>query len=297
MVKGEVVLLAGRRKNRSVNIYNPKTKTWRSGKPAGTAENPVEIHHTQCVAVGNNVWIVSSWTGGFPFEKNSGKVYVYNVKKDKWSTFKGMPANRDRGGGACVRRGNLIYVVGGNRGGHGAHAQSLPWMDAYNFRTKKWILRLPSMPDDGRDHVAGAMVGNSLCIAGGRDGGTAKFFRSAIKEVYCYSFKTKKWSKKQDLAVPRAGAMTGTTCDGHLMIAGGEGFGQAYKDVDVFDGKKWSKAPDMVQARHGSGLAVSDCSCKHIFVPSGSGNQGGGPELTSTEEFIPAGSRTNCAKY
>lgn len=296
MVNGEVVLIGGRGINKPTSIFNPKTQTWRKGKGPGPG---VEIHHFQCLEADGKLWAVSSWTGKFPFEKNNNKIYVYDVKKDQWSTRKGMPSGRNRGSGAAVRRGDIIYVVAGNRGGHGAHATSLTWMDAYNFKTDTWLTKkYPNMPGDARDHVGGALVNDELCVAGGRDGGTKQFFNAVKTSTYCFNFKQFKWSKRGDFPQGRAGAMTATTCDGKMMIAGGEGFGQAFDRVDVFNGQKWTKAPSLKEARHGSGLAIAQCNkCGHIFIPSGSGRQGGSPELLTTEEWIPKGTPVKCASY
>lgn len=295
MVNGLVVLIGGRGRNKAVSIYNPKTGLWVNKPGAGAA---VQLHHMQCVAAAGKVWVVSSWTDGFPFEKNTDRIYVYDVASATWSTRPGLPANRRRGGAAAVRRGSWIYVVAGNRGGHGEHATALGWMDAYNYVTNKWMTNLPSLPAGAeRDHVGGAMVNGQLCIAGGRDSGVKTFFTSNVKSTYCYNFTTKKWTKKDDFPVPRAGANTGSTCDGKMMIAGGEGNGRAYSRVDVFDGTSWTQAPSMVRQRHGSGLAIANCGCGQIFIPSGSGGQGGGPELDSTEQYIPKGGPIVCANY
>lgn len=296
MVNGEVVLIGGRGVNKATSIYNPKTQTWRKGKGPGPG---VEIHHFQCVEADGKLWAVSSWTGKYPKEQNNNKIYVYDVKNDQWSTRAGMPSHRNRGGGAAIRRGNIIYVIAGNRGGHGKHATSLTWMDAYNFRADKWLTtKFPNMPGGGRDHVGGALINDELCVAGGRDGGVAGFFNAVRTSTYCFNFKQFKWSKRGDLPQGRAGAMTGTTCDGKMMIAGGEGFGQAFNRVDVFNGQKWTKAPSLKQGRHGSGLAIAKCNqCGHIFIPSGSGRQGGSPELSTTEEWIPQGSPAKCVAY
>ena len=80
------------------------------------------------------------------------------------------------------------------------------------------------------------------------------------------------------------------------MIAGGEGFGQAWKNVDVFDGSAWTTLDDLKVARHGSGLAV-DCQCEQIHIASGSGSQGGNPELKSIETFFPNGEDVACTAY
>lgn len=297
MLNGLVVLLGGRGVNKQPSIYNPKTKAWRRGRGPGAG---VEIHHCQCVAVANRVWIVSSWRGNFPFEQNNEAVYVYIVGQDRWVTRKGMASWRLRGGAAAVLHHDWIYVVGGNRGGHGSHAVSLPWMDAYNWRRNFWTMpnSLPNMPGGGRDHVGGAIVKNQLCIAGGRNGGVRNFSNANRASTYCYNFALRRWFVKPNMPVPRAGAMTGSTCDGRMMIAGGEGRGMAFSRVDVFDGSKWEPSPpSLVRARHGSGLAVAHCSCGHIFIPSGSGGQGASPELYSTEQYIPSGARFTCFRY
>jgi hypothetical protein len=70
MVGNKAYLLAGRN-IKAVNIYNPVTRTWRKGQAP-----PMEIHHTQCVAADNKIWIVSSWTGSYPQERNTPVIFV-----------------------------------------------------------------------------------------------------------------------------------------------------------------------------------------------------------------------------
>lgn len=293
MVDGLVVLLGGRGVDRTTDIYNPLSKTWRQGASPG---KDVEIHHAQCVAIGFNVWIVSSWRGLFPFEMNNNRIFIYNVRSNSWSFRRGMPASRNRGSAAAVQRGDWIYVVGGNRGGHGSHATALPWMDAYNWRTGVWsaVGTFPDIPDGGRDHFGGGLVKDELCIAGGRDSGTDKFFTAVRRSTFCFNFNERRWSQRADMIPGRAGTMTGTSCDGQLIVAGGEGFGIAFSRVDVFDGYRWFQGPSLIDSRHGSGLAVASCSCGHMFIPSGNGRQGGRQELSSMEQYIPSGAPPTC---
>ena len=70
MVGRKAYLLAGRNIN-PVNIYDPVTREWTQGQPP-----PISIHHTQCVAVDKSIWMVSSWTGGYPQETNNDLIYV-----------------------------------------------------------------------------------------------------------------------------------------------------------------------------------------------------------------------------
>lgn len=295
MVGGEVILLGGRGVNKPPSILNPISKEWRTG--TGPGEN-VLMHHMQCVGIGSSVWVAVSWNGDFPNEGNNDHVFEYNVRNDIWLQHPGMPRNRNRGGAAVVRRGDYLYVVAGNRGGHGDGSKSLTWMDEYNWVRRKWTeKKFPDMPGGGRDHVGGALVNDEICIAGGRDGSDGHFFEANIKTTFCYNFEKGAWSKRADMPGPRAGAMTAATCDGKMMVAGGEGDGRAFSRVDVFDGVKWERGPDLVEPRHGSGLAIADCRCGHMFIPSGSGDQGGGPELSTTELFIPNGADPECAMY
>ena len=293
MVKGKVVLLGGRGQFKPVNIFDPATGVWERKKGPG-----IEMHHMQCVAVKELVYIISSWRGGFPEEKNNEFVYIYNVTSDEWTQKDGLPEPRLRGGGAAVKYRGRIYLLAGNRGGHGGHATTLGWVDAYIIKKDRWITNLPSMPaGEGRDHVGGALVGDEICIGGGRDGGKWNFWYQNKATTWCFHPKNKTWRQADDFPEPRAGAMTGTTCDGRMMIAGGEGNGQAYRRVDSFNGTSWTRVADMVLPRHGSGLAVSRCKCGHIFIPSGSGWQGGSPELKHTEQFVPAGANPECRRY
>lgn len=77
MVGRRAYLLAGRA-IKAVNIYDPITRSWTNG-----AAPPIQIHHTQCVAVNNDsIWIVSPWTGGYPKERNTDMIYVCQDNDD-----------------------------------------------------------------------------------------------------------------------------------------------------------------------------------------------------------------------
>jgi hypothetical protein len=168
----------------------------------------------------------------------------------------------------------------GNRGGHetGDHAVSLAFADVYNTTSGTWReLANGLFP---RDHVGAALIDGRICVAGGRDGGTINWPNVAPTE--CYDIATNTWSVEASIVQPRAGANYGRSCDGKLLIAGGEGEGKAYRNFDVFDGVKWTRLPDMNMSRHGTGLAV-DCVCNAIYIASGNGQAGGGMELTSVE--------------
>ena len=124
-------------------------------------------------------------------------------------------------------------------------------------------------------------------MAGGSDSGAVNQHNMPVLPTDCFNFQTQAWGTYADIPHGRAGSVYGTTCDGRLIVAGGEGYLQAWDNVNVFDGTSWSTWPSLGVARHGTGVAVDAQNCDRVFIASGSGDQGGGgPELNSTEMLI-----------
>ena len=226
-------------------------------------------------------------------------VQIYNTTTNVWSTKAGLPEPRRRGGAAAVLVGDQIYVSHGNRGGHETanFSVSLGWLDYYDISEDQWYTNLPDAPHP-RDHTGGALVNGRICVAGGRDGGQLNFFDKVVLPTDCYDPVTGTWSVEANIPNGRAGSSYGTSCDGKLMIAGGEGGSktaskQAWANVDVFDGTSWTSIDSLTVARHGSGLAV-DCVCQQIHIASGAATLGGRFEITSVETFFPNGVDVAC---
>lgn len=273
-----------------MDVYDPTEQRWSQKEGPG-----LEIHHMQCVAVAGRVWVVSSWTGNYPKERNVNKIYIYDTVHDQWFTKDGLPKGRRRGGAAAVHYKGEIYVSHGNRGGHGAHATAFGWLDKYNILEDRWITNLSDAPNP-RDHSGGVVIDNHgiFCVAGGRDSGVKLFFDAVVLPTDCYNFVLNTWTVRASIPQGRAGSNYGQTCDGKLMIAGGEGFGKAFSNVDVFDGNNWTPYPSLVLGRHGSGLAFS-CDCNQVHVASGSIKQGD-YETSTIETLFPRGQMTNCSE-
>jgi len=241
---------------------------------------------------------MSAWTGSYPRETNAPNVYVYDPDSNKWATKTAMPSNRRRGAAAVVvaDNGSKIYVSHGNDGGHevsgdNVDAVSLGWLDEYDIATDTWKVISSNAPNP-RDHTCGSMVGGRLCVAGGRNGGELNW--PEVAPTDCYNFATKQWEVEASIPQVRAGSSCGTTCDGKLMVAGGEGGGKAWDNVDIFDGNSWTSIADLNVGRHGSGLAV-DCVCNQVHIASGAASQGGGNnEIKSVETWFPGGVDVPC---
>lgn len=309
VMAGNRAFLIGGRGNKRTDIYDPVTRTWAigAGPPGGN------IHHLQCVAVDDNIYIAAAYTADYPDEVTVPNMLVYNTVSDSWSTKAALPVGRRRGSAAVIVVGRRIYVSHGSIGTYqivldrmtanvflsGGHeqtgqdnVQTTAMLDYYDIDLDVWVTGLPDAPNP-RDHCGGSYIPsqNKICIAGGRLGGTANW--PVVPETDCFDLGTETWSTEANIPQPRAGSSYGTTCDGKLMIAGGEGNGQAYDNVDVFDGTSWTPIDNLVKARHGSGLAFN-CPCDQIYIASGSGNAGGTPELFSVETYFPSGTDTAC---
>uniref|UniRef100_A0A6U5H377 FAD-binding PCMH-type domain-containing protein n=1 Tax=Grammatophora oceanica TaxID=210454 RepID=A0A6U5H377_9STRA len=305
-VGDKAYLIGGRDGSKPVNEFDPATGIWTT-----KSKSPIEVHHMQCVAVDAKVYILNAWTGNFPYEQNVEQILVYDTVADSWSGRVGLPEPRQRGGGASVVRTNPvdgtreIYVSHGNRGGHGVHSTSLPWFDMYNVDLDIWMTNLPDAPN-ARDHTGGALITTTVnggtvqlfCVAGGRDSGLEGYLDKPVLPTDCFNFATGSWEVKDDIPQGRAGSAYGTTCDGKLAVAGGEGFSKAWNNVDVFDGSSWTSLSPLIQARHGTGLAsfcnYAECG-DETLISSGAGNQGGEPVLESTERINVPGSSWKCA--
>lgn len=293
MVNNKMYVIGGRIRA-PIDIYDIISKTWTTG-PAP----PIQLHHMQCVVVDGKIWIVSAWTKSYPNEALVDKTYVFNTIDLVWSTRTALPENRRRGSAASVLVGRRIYVSHGSRGGHATSINStvetVGWLDYYDIDSDTWTTNLPTAPNP-RDHTGGALVkdGTMICVSGGRIGAFVGW--PDVPETDCYDLTKGKWNVAADIPVLRSGSSYGTTCDGQLMIAGGEGPRAVFSDVHLFDGTTWTQMPNLSRARHGSGLAV-DCSCKSsskVFLPSGSGGPKGGPLLYSVEAYIVDDGNQSC---
>lgn len=265
------------------DIFDPATQSWsKSKQPA-----PQLLHHMQCVGLDGKIYLPAAWTNWYPQEDNVDVMWVYDTIQDEWSSLPAMPEYRRRGSAAVVVDGTKIWVSHGNRGGHeeGDFATSYGWIDYFETTTGTWVLGdqagFPDAPNP-RDHTGGALVNGRICVSGGRNGGVIDW--PAVSATDCFDPVSKTWTVEADIPEDRSGASYGTSCDGRLIVAGGER--DISSRVDVFDGTNWETFTNgLIDSRHGTGLAV-DCQRNLIYIASGSPKDGGGT-TTSMEIYTP----------
>lgn len=274
---GKFCLLGGRG-IRSASIYDPETGVWTEGAPP-----PIEIHHFQGVSYQDKVYIGGALTGKYPAETPIPNFYIYDPLADRWTEGPEIPADRRRGSAGVVVYKNKIYLVCGIKDGHrGDHKK---WFDVYDPATNTWS-QLPDAPRE-RDHFQASVLKDKLYVIGGRlSMAPTKTFSETIGEVDVYDFKTGRWSTlDQPLPTQRAGSYNFTW--GHeVVVLGGESASQetAHAEAEALDVRTnvWRSLPKMIEGRHGSSAIVYQNA---VYVASGSGNRGGGPELKTLEKF------------
>ena len=276
-VKGKVYLLGGRNIE-NVSIYDPVIKTWTKG-----SKPPLELHHFQAVVWRDRIYIVCAQTGRFPHEKPLANVYIYDPAADKWTKGHKIPEERRRGSAGTVLYQNKIYISCGIIDGHwDGHVN---WLDEYDPESGNWQ-KLPDAPRS-RDHFAAVVHAGKLYNIGGRRSSkkNKQVFHLTIPEIDIYDFTENSWkTPAAEIPVQRAGTSAVVFHDRILVMGGESTQKKAHDNVDVYNPEQdtWKKLKPLVHGRHGTAAFVYQ---NKVFIASGSGNRGGGPELNSIEAF------------
>ena len=272
--------LIGGRNDRPMQIYDPVDNTWTNGT---NPPNNIELHHFQAATIGDKIYVVGAYTGPFPDEDLVSNIYIYDVVTDSWDIGPEIPADRRRAAAGVVVYNGQIAIVCGSTGGHGSFSVRKAQFDLYNPATNQWT----TMPDAPhvRDHVHAAIIENKLYVAGGRDGG----LNDNVPEVDVFDFGSNQWStlpsETGDIPTPRAGAAS-IAVDHFLIVIGGESAAQvvAHNEAEVLNTRTgtWFTIDRLEVGRHGTQAIFYD---DKLYIASGSGQQGGSPELTNQEVF------------
>lgn len=282
---GDKFYLIGGRGIKPTDIYDSSTNIWTEGAPT-----PIEISHFQAVSYQGLIYVMGGLTGNWPSETPISHIYIYNPLIDKWFIGPEIPAHRQRGAAGVVAYNDKIYLVCGIVNGH--TSGWVPWLDEFDPATNTWK-ELPDAPR-ARDHFQAAIVGDKLVVAAGRKSGyEGQGFESTIAETDIYDFNTASWSTlpspEGDIPTQRAGTAAVAAGDEAIVI-GGESGSQtaAHNEVEALDPAtgRWRTLPALQTGRHGTQVILSE---GHLYIEGGSGNRGGGPELSSLERYAVTG--------
>lgn len=119
-----------------------------------------------------------------------------------------------------------------------------------------------------------------------------------MRPINCFNLDGQWWETRADLPEARSGVAVTGTCQGLLMIAGGESGGKSmsHSEVDLYDPvqHRFLDRTSFMTGRHGAALAGTDCSCGNIYAIAGGARRGGGLELNDIEVWSPDGVSRNC---
>ncbi len=270
---GDKMYLIGGRGMKPVSIYDAKKNTWTNGSTV-----PVEMHHFQPIVYKDDIYIMGAMTGGYPGETPIDRIQIYHPDTDSWSLGDEIPEARRRGGAGSALHDGTMYLACGIKDGHrGDHKK---WLDAYDPQTGEWTV-LPDAPRP-RDHFQIAIIDKKIYAVGGRTTRAAQNpFANTMTEVDVFDISQKTWTTLDEgLPSPRAGNFL-AVLGNEIIVMGGESFYQeaGHSEVEILDTRtgSWKTAASIPQGRHGTGAVWWKGS---LYTSSGSGNRGGGPELT-----------------
>lgn len=282
---GDKFYLIGGRGIKPTDIYDPSTHTWTEGAPT-----PIEISHFQAVSYQGLIYVMGGLTGNWPSETPLSHIYIYDPLIDKWFLGPEIPTYRQRGAAGVVVYNDKIYLVCGIVNGH--TSGWVPWLDEYDPATNTWK-ELPDAPRS-RDHFQAVVAGDKLVATGGRKSGyEGQGFESTIAETDVYDFNTETWttlpSPEGDIPTQRAGTAA-TSVGNEAIVIGGESGSQvaAHNEVEALDPAtgSWRTLPALQTGRHGTQVILSK---GYLYIEAGSGDRGGGPELSSLERYAIPG--------
>jgi N-acetylneuraminic acid mutarotase len=276
-VNDQLVLLGGRGL-RPTEVFDIKTDTWETFE-----EPPLEMNHLQAVNYKGDVYVMSSFTGGYPHETPIPNIYIFDMKSKKWNKDAEIPTDRLRGSAGVVVHNDKIYMICGIIDGH--YDGHVAWFDEYDPIKKTWT-KLPDAPH-ARDHFSGTILDNKLYVAGGRRSSAkiGKVLELTEPAVDVFDFKTQTWSTlPSELNIPtqRAGSMAVSLKNSIVIIGGETSQLLAHNQVESYNPKlkKWTTLAPLNMGRHGTGAAlVKD----KVYIVAGSKNRGGGPEINTIE--------------
>lgn len=201
----------------------------------------------------------------------------------RWEYMAPMP--HPRGETVCASLNGYLHVVGG-RAPSGSLNRN--WSDhidtdehwAYDSRADRWFSLAP-MPT-ARNSSAGAIVGNTLYVIGGRtvnDGNT--------DAVEVYDPQSDRWNRARPM--PKAqGGLAAAVLNGKIYAFGGEYFsprpGGVFAEAWEYDPQTdiWRAVAAMAQPRHGHGaVTIGDA----IYVIGGAAKVGGDETSAALYKF------------
>lgn len=237
-----------------VQIYNPKTNTWRYGPAL-----PEGRHHGQLVAVKDQLFLFGGFIQAHGGDWSaSADVLQFNAEQQRWLKVASLPAPLSETVSWVLD--HKVHLVSGRSPATKANAQ---WQDQQDVATH-WIFDPkslktevgPALPE-AKNSAAGVVFDGMGYLVGGRQvkGGNKA-------GIHSFNPKNQQWTAQKNMPEAQAG-LAAAVLNLQLWILGGEFFEQgggvfhkvwAYSLAD----NNWQLQGEMPVPRHGLGAVALD---------------------------------------
>ncbi|MFC8939938.1 Kelch repeat-containing protein [Streptomyces griseoincarnatus] len=264
-----------------VDVYDTRRDTWSTAAPL-----PVAMNHPNVAVVHDRIYVLGGLSGGSEWQALRD-CFVYSPRVDRWRRLPPMPRGVERGSAAMGVSGRKILLAGGMRvlvPGAGGLQDTVATVSAYDVVTGRWE-ELPALPE-ARDHVGGAVVGETFYVLGGRDRGQV----NVRDTVYAWEHGARRWTERAPMPTARGG-IAAAALGRRIYTFGGEGRHDGTNPNTVFDETeaydtlrdRWERLAPMPVPRHGT-AAVAVRGTIHI---PGGGVLGGGAPVETNDAYRP----------
>ncbi|KAK3368504.1 kelch domain-containing protein [Podospora didyma] len=279
-----------------VQVYDIHSNQWRSLPPI-----PKALNHPNVAAVDGKIYVL----GGLAETANStwgavSNCWVLDLTGDatSWRALAPLPAGEVRGSAAIGIHSHIIYLAGGMSVlvlQQGGEQGSVDTVSAFDTLSEKWV----TLPEAAkhlpapRDHVGGAVVGDTFYVLGGRDHGQTNV-RDTVFSLELRTMGKGGWKTKSGRMPTARGGVAAAAVGTKVYTFGGEGnpapgSNGVFNQTEAYDTETdtWERLAPMELPRHGTSAAAIG---GRVYIPGGGIVQGGAP-VNHSDVFWPVKKR------
>ncbi|PYI16244.1 galactose oxidase [Aspergillus violaceofuscus CBS 115571] len=262
-----------------VQLYDVTTDIWRTVAPA-----PHKVNHANAAGVGDKLYLLGGLvetplSPGMTMNWVATRAcYVYDPAVDAWSEIVSMPSGTEKGSAVVGVHGEMIYLAGGMTVLQTGYQDAVTSVIALNTTSGSWqrldaaAAELP----ESRQHAAGAVIGDSFYVVGGRRYGQL-YHKDTVFELDLTDLAAG-WSTSVGRMPVSQGGLSGGAVGGNFYAFGGEGNIDAatgvFNQTQKYDpqSQKWTELAPMPVPRHGTqAVGLGD----RVYIPGGGLQQDG----------------------
>ena len=260
-VKGKIYLIGGfdHHKNlgggapalSTVDVYDPKTNTWRKAASLPTARISARtaVFSTDIYVFGGRKEMRGEYTK---------TVEMYDTRTDAWVKKRDMPTRR-KGFVTAVVDGE-IYIIGGS-----IHNKKLGKQEAtglvevYDPLTNRWEKRT-NMPTE-REWAEAEVVDSKIYVLSGEISGPFPLGDRLVNSIEEYNPKLNTWRKRPDIPMPKCWFET-VVVGNEIWTIGGYDPNNGFRHIDAVDiynpmVNKWRKAQPLTIPKATTAVVVN----------------------------------------